>query len=61
MLTRDEKQKPGLPKPEKKYLCPVEACDRRFAQKAQLETHTRSHTGEKPYVSHQKIVAILGA
>lgn len=60
MLMTDEQQhKTGPPKPAKKHICPVEACRRPFGQKAQLVTHMRSHTGEKPYVSHVTICIIM--
>lgn len=56
----DKQHKTGPPKPTKKHICPVEACKRPFGQKAQLVTHMRSHTGEKPYVSHVTICIITG-
>ncbi|KAB5563214.1 hypothetical protein GE09DRAFT_774553 [Coniochaeta sp. 2T2.1] len=37
------------PPPEKRHHCSWEGCQKRFAHKAQLENHARSHTGEKPF------------
>lgn len=49
MLTVGIFQNPGRQKPFKKHACPT--CGARFFQAAQLQTHQRSHTGEKPFVS----------
>lgn len=40
----------GRQKPFKKHGCPT--CGARFFQAAQLQTHQRSHTGEKPFGCH---------
>lgn len=37
---------------KKRYPCTVGNCSREFYQKTHLDIHVRSHTGEKPYVSH---------
>lgn len=42
-------QNSGRQKPFKKHACST--CGARFFQAAQLQTHQRSHTGEKPFVS----------
>ncbi|KAK4138736.1 hypothetical protein BT67DRAFT_369905 [Trichocladium antarcticum] len=34
----------------KPFLCNIAGCSKAFAQKNNLETHRRSHTGESPYV-----------
>jgi type IV secretory pathway VirB10-like protein len=34
----------------KRFCCDIDGCTKRFAQKNNLETHRRSHTGESPYV-----------
>lgn len=43
----DETAPTGPTQKLKKYLCPY--CSSAFAQKCQLDNHTRTHTGEKPY------------
>lgn len=35
---------------DKPHVCKVKLCGRRFTQKTHLDTHKRTHTGEKPYV-----------
>ncbi|KAI8965739.1 hypothetical protein F5Y11DRAFT_279291 [Daldinia sp. FL1419] len=35
---------------QRRYICDYAGCGKRCAQKTQLETHKRAHTGEKPYV-----------
>lgn len=35
----------------KRFFCDVPGCSKMFAQRNNLETHRRSHTGESPYVS----------
>ncbi|KAF8543468.1 hypothetical protein BDD12DRAFT_682627, partial [Trichophaea hybrida] len=35
----------------KKHKCKV--CDKRFTRPSSLQTHTYSHTGEKPFVCEQ--------
>ncbi|KAL2162652.1 hypothetical protein VTH06DRAFT_6488 [Thermothelomyces fergusii] len=39
----------GKPK-RKRFCCDVPGCSKMFAQKNNLDTHRRSHTGESPYV-----------
>lgn len=42
----------GRPKTNRKpYRCDIPGCTKAFAQKNNLETHRRAHTGECPYVS----------
>uniref|UniRef100_A0A7S2X7V3 C2H2-type domain-containing protein n=1 Tax=Lotharella oceanica TaxID=641309 RepID=A0A7S2X7V3_9EUKA len=31
----------------KEYMCPL--CERNFSQKCNLDSHVRTHTGERPY------------
>ncbi|KAK6952215.1 hypothetical protein Daesc_006748 [Daldinia eschscholtzii] len=38
---------------QKRYICDFKGCGKRCAQKTQLETHKRAHTGEKPYVCEE--------
>lgn len=38
--------------PRKRHRCTVNGCTKRFSQKTHLDIHVRSHTGDKPYVSH---------
>jgi hypothetical protein len=35
----------------KRFSCDFPGCSKMFAQKNNLDTHRRSHTGESPYVS----------
>jgi hypothetical protein len=35
----------------KRFCCEIPGCSKMFAQKNNLDTHRRSHTGESPYVS----------
>ncbi|KAI0119150.1 hypothetical protein F4814DRAFT_228664 [Daldinia grandis] len=35
---------------QRRYVCDFKGCGKRCAQKTQLETHRRSHTGEKPFI-----------
>ncbi|AEO56910.1 C2H2 transcription factor [Thermothelomyces thermophilus ATCC 42464] len=34
----------------KRFCCDIPGCSKKFAQKNNLDTHRRSHTGESPYV-----------
>ncbi|KAI1802285.1 hypothetical protein F4811DRAFT_563362 [Daldinia bambusicola] len=38
---------------QKRYVCDFKGCGKRCAQKTQLETHKRAHTGEKPYMCEE--------
>lgn len=37
---------------KKRHQCTIPGCDKRFYQKTHLQIHIRSHTGDKPFVSH---------
>lgn len=56
---RKKSRSPEEPKPasgrrrkerQKRYICDIQGCGKRCAQKTQLETHKRAHTGERPFV-----------
>ncbi|GIX80001.1 early growth response protein 1 [Caerostris extrusa] len=34
---------------EKRHICPVDSCDRRFCRSDELKRHLRVHSGQKPY------------
>lgn len=36
----------------RRFCCDIPGCTKTFAQKNNLDTHRRAHTGECPYVSH---------
>ncbi|KAI2779554.1 hypothetical protein F4815DRAFT_187767 [Daldinia loculata] len=38
---------------QKRYVCDFKGCGKRCAQKTQLETHKRAHTGEKPFICEE--------
>jgi uncharacterized Zn-finger protein len=38
---------------QKRYICNIKDCRKRFAQKTHLDIHRRAHTGEKPYACQQ--------
>ncbi|CDO91974.1 unnamed protein product [Kluyveromyces dobzhanskii CBS 2104] len=33
----------------KRYICPIESCDKKYSRPCLLQQHIRSHTNEKPY------------
>ncbi|EMR67928.1 putative c2h2 transcription factor protein [Eutypa lata UCREL1] len=39
---------------DKPHVCKVKLCGRRFTQKTHLDTHKRTHTGEKPYIHERR-------
>ncbi|KAK0292003.1 DNA-binding transcription factor [Friedmanniomyces endolithicus] len=48
-----EISKPRVPtssKVKQRYECGIASCGKAFTQKTHLEIHTRSHTGEKPFI-----------
>ncbi|KAL2196243.1 C2H2 transcription factor [Corynascus similis CBS 632.67] len=49
--TRDAQTQRNRGKPKRKrFCCDIPGCTKMFAQKNNLDTHRRSHTGESPYV-----------
>lgn len=46
----DTQQARGKPK-RKRFCCDIPGCNKMFAQKNNLDTHRRAHTGESPFVS----------
>lgn len=52
VLTMSSKTQRGRGKQKRKrFRCDIPGCSKMFAQKNNLDTHRRSHTGESPYVS----------
>lgn len=48
--TQADQEKQTKTKP-RRFCCDIPGCSKIFAQKNNLETHRRAHTGERPYVS----------
>ncbi|KAJ8248858.1 hypothetical protein GJAV_G00228500 [Gymnothorax javanicus] len=41
---------PSLPEPPSEYVCPLAHCSKSFPSASSLEVHTRTHSGERPFV-----------